>query len=90
MSRRHLTIVVEGLVQGVNYRQAARREADRLGITGFARNEPDGSVLIEAEGESDALDRLVEWCWSGPALARVDRVSVSDGSLVGYDGFVRR
>jgi acylphosphatase len=88
--RKHLKIVVEGLVQGVNYRQAARQEAYRLGIAGYARNEPDGSVLIEAEGSSDALARFVEWCHAGPASGRVDRVSTGEGALVGYDGFARR
>ena len=88
--RPRLTIRVEGIVQGVNFRQAARREADRLGIAGFARNEPDGSVTIEAEGNSDTLAQFVEWCRHGPAPARVDRVEIVEGPPVGYVGFARR
>jgi acylphosphatase len=88
--RKRLIIRVEGLVQGVNFRQAARREAERLGIAGFARNEPDGSVTVDAEGPADALEQLVEWCRHGPAPARVDRLEASDGPLVGYEGFARR
>jgi acylphosphatase len=89
-SLQHLTIRVEGLIQGVNYRQAARRAAEPLGIAGFARNEPDGSVTIEAEGPADGLERFVEWCRHGPAPAHVDRIDVREGPLMGYEGFARR
>jgi acylphosphatase len=88
--RKRLVIHVEGLVQGVNFRQAARREAERLGIAGFARNEPDGSVTVEAEGDSDALELFVAWCRSGPTVARVDRIDMAEAPLVGYEGFARR
>jgi acylphosphatase len=88
--RARKTIRVDGCVQGVNFRQAARQEAKRLGVTGFARNEPDGSVTIDAEGNPEEVEQLVEWCHRGPAAARVSRVEVSDGPLVGYNGFERR
>ncbi len=87
--RQRKTLRVEGIVQGVNYRQAARREAARLGINGFARNDPDGSVTIEAEGSREALAEFVAWCRLGPTAAKVDRVEITDGPLVGYDGFAR-
>jgi len=90
MSHRRVTIRVEGVVPRDNYRQAARREAERLGISGFARNENDGSVTVEAEGEAAAIARFIEWCQHGPASASVDAIEVSDGLLVGYDGFTRR
>ena len=90
MSERRVTIRVEGMVQGVNYRQAARREAERLGIAGFARNEDDGSVTVEAEGESNTIARFIDWCRHGPAPAHVTRVDVVDGPFVGYEGFARR
>jgi len=86
---RRVTIRVEGLVQGVNFRQAARQQAIRLGITGLARNEPDGSVTIEAEGEAAAIARFVAWCGHGPEHARVSAIAVADGPLVGYPGFAR-
>ncbi|GIW03972.1 MAG: acylphosphatase [Thermomicrobiales bacterium] len=85
----HLNIRVHGLVQGVNFRQAARREAYRLGLTGFARNEPDGTVLIEVEGEPAAIEEFVRWCRHGPPAARVDRIETQPGPLVGYQGFAR-
>ncbi len=90
MSVRRVTIRVEGVVQGVNYRQAARRKAEGLGISGFARNENDGSVTVEAEGEPTAIAQFIEWCHYGPASAQVDRIAVTDGPLVGYEGFARR
>ena len=88
--RQRVTIRVEGVVQGVNYRQAARRESERLGIAGFARNEADGSVTIDAEGVPADLEFFVAWCRRGPETARVDHVSVSTGPVVGYIGFARR
>ena len=67
-------IVVRGRVQGVWYRGAARDEARRLGLVGWARNRADGSVEILAQGPASAIDRFVEWCREGPPLARVRSV----------------
>lgn len=80
----HWTFRVTGLVQGVNYRAEARRQAQRLGLGGAATNMPDGSVRIEAEGPVAALRQFRDWCTAGPALARVERVDVSEGELRGY------
>jgi acylphosphatase len=65
---------IEGRVQGVWFRESTRREAEPLGITGYARNLADGSVEVLACGEPDALDRLAQWLQNGPPLARVTRV----------------
>lgn len=80
-------IRVFGHVQGVFFRQSARREALRLGLTGFARNEPDGSVTIDAQGAPAALDELVAWAHHGPAAARVDRVEVEPRDPTSHTGF---
>lgn len=72
--RKSLVIDVFGLVQGVFFRAGVRREAGKLGVSGWAANMPDGSVRIEAEGNEDALEKLVEWCRQGPPKARVDKV----------------
>lgn len=85
--RRHLIILVSGRVQGVFFRAAAKEEAGRLGIAGYARNEPDGSVRIEAEGEPDALDRFVAWCGRGPDFADVKAVAVHEGGGAHFSGF---
>jgi acylphosphatase len=80
-------IQVSGLVQGVMFRASAQRVGLRLGLAGFAENQPDGSVLIVAEGTAAALDELVAWCKSGPPKARVDRVEVTSGTPAGYRTF---
>ncbi len=72
--RRHLGIKIYGSVQGVFYRHSAKKEAEKLGITGFARNEPDGTVYIEAEGEEKDLEKFLGWCRKGPSLAQVQKV----------------
>ena len=86
----HFSIRVEGHVQGVFYRASARLEAIRLGLSGFVRNEPDGSVYAEAEGEREALERYVEWCRRGPSHARVKSVEAKEGTRKGFNGFVVR
>ncbi len=70
---------IEGRVQGVWFRESTRREAVPLGISGYARNLPDGSVEVLACGEPTALDRLADWLNQGPPMARVSRVSCSPG-----------
>ena len=80
-------IHILGLVQGVVFRASAQQVALRLGLTGFAENQPDGSVLIVAEGSADKLDELVAWCKTGPPKARVDRVEVTSGTPAGYHSF---
>lgn len=65
---------VIGRVQGVFFRASAREEAQRLGLTGRARNRADGSVEVIACGDAAALDALERWLHVGPPLARVSRV----------------
>lgn len=84
---KHLDIRVRGRVQGVCFRESTRREAERLGVAGTVRNEPDGSVFIQAEGGEKPLEKLVAWCRTGPPAAEVTRLDVAEGALRGYDGF---
>jgi acylphosphatase len=65
---------IEGRVQGVLFRESTRREAQPLGITGYAQNMADGSVQVLACGEPGVLDRLAKWLEEGPPLAQVDRI----------------
>ena len=67
---------IQGLVQEVFFRHSAKQMADRLGITGWARNEPDTSVSIFAQGEKDALQKLIDWCKKGTEWSRVNDVKV--------------
>ena len=69
-------IKVSGKVQGVFFRVSAKQRADVLSVTGFVRNERDGTVYIEAEGEEDAITEFIEWCKVGPAGAQVDECNI--------------
>lgn len=74
MALKQLQLVVRGRVQGVYFRASAQREARRLGLSGWVKNRPDGSVEILAEGEEVAIRELYGWAQKGPSAARVDRV----------------
>ncbi len=65
---------IEGRVQGVGFRAFVRREAHRLGLAGWVRNEPDGAVAVEAAGSPDDLDALERALRDGPSAGRVTRV----------------
>jgi len=69
-------IIIEGRVQGVAYRYSAQKRAQQLAVCGYAKNLPDGSVEILAQGEKENLDQFIEWCREGPPVANVDRVEV--------------
>jgi acylphosphatase len=85
--KKHLTITISGKVQGVFFRASAMEQAGALGIRGFVRNEPDGSVYIEAEGEEIMLEQFIEWCWQGPPRARIDKLDVVEGVMRNFEGF---
>ena len=78
---------VHGRVQGVWFRDSTRREAERLAITGYAINLPDGTVEVLACGGSDALDELATWLLAGPPLASVTKVDARDAEGTETDGF---
>jgi acylphosphatase len=67
-------IRVRGRVQGVGFRHALRREAERNAVRGWVRNRSDGSVEAMLHGEPDAVARVVRWARRGPAAARVDEL----------------
>ena len=70
----HLHVVVRGRVQGVGYRHFVWSRARSLGLAGRVWNRPDGGVEVEAEGERQALEQLLEHLRQGPSAARVERV----------------
>ena len=84
---RHLNIKVSGRVQGVFFRACTRDAAESFGVRGFVRNEPDGSVYIEAEAQDEALEKFVEWCWEGSPGSRVTGVAVREGPVVHFGDF---
>ena len=70
--------IVSGRVQGVWFRAATREQALRLGVSGYAKNLPDGRVEVLATGSDDAVAALESWLWQGPPLAKVDAVTRQD------------
>ncbi len=80
-------VVVHGDVQGVGYRWSCVRQAQALGVRGWVRNRPDGSVELVAEGESEPVDRLVAWTRTGPSHAAVSGVDVSEETPEGLPDF---
>ncbi|HEX4451862.1 MAG TPA: acylphosphatase, partial [Kofleriaceae bacterium] len=75
---RRVRAIVTGRVQGVSFRATACGEARRLGVVGWVRNLPDGSVELEAEGDDDRVAALLAWCDHGPPGARVANVASTD------------
>lgn len=83
----HKNIYVLGRVQGVFYRASAMQTAQKLNISGFVRNEPDGSVYVEAEGEEQAVQQFIKWCKTGSPAAKVTAVEVKDGEIKTFTDF---
>ncbi len=84
---KHYTIKISGRVQGVGFRYSARAIAMDNHISGFIRNEPDGSVYLEAEGKPEDLDNFLHWCYKGPGVGRIDKVVFFEAPLRDFDGF---
>lgn len=74
--RTRLEAHVHGLVQGVFFRHFTRVRAQELGLSGTVSNQPNGTVLVVAEGAQEDVHMLLEWLKQGPELAQVDSVSV--------------
>lgn len=80
-------IKITGKVQGVFFRKKTQEKAKELGIKGWVRNEADGSVLTEIEGNQQALTVMEAWLKNGPERARVEHLLVQIGSEKGYRDF---
>lgn len=85
---KHITITVKGIVQGVFFRAFTQKEAQRLNINGFVRNEPTGEVYIEAEGDENALNELIKWCRTGSPNSVVKDVKTGDGRMKHFKEFI--
>lgn len=83
-------VVVHGFVHGVFFRDSVRRHALTAGVTGWVRNNRDGTVEAVFEGEDVAVERLVEFCRDGPRGASVDRVEVEIEEPEGLHAFLVR
>ena len=79
--------MVSGRVQGVFFRDTARRRAESAGVAGWVRNTPDGSVEAVFEGDPEPVEDLVEFCRRGPSRAEVASVDVIEEPPEGLSGF---
>ena len=80
-------VQVRGPVQGVFFRAEARTRAESLGVAGWIRNLPDGSVEAVFEGQDERVESMVEWCRRGPPGAGVEAVDVEREEPMGETGF---
>jgi len=80
-------LLISGRVQGVNYREAMRQEAERLGVTGWVRNRRDGGVEAVVDGTASDVQAMVAWARRGPPSALVTEVQVSEhpGSFTSFE-----
>ncbi|RLC38372.1 acylphosphatase [Candidatus Falkowbacteria bacterium] len=85
---KNIKIKIFGRVQGVWFRESTKKKARELGVAGWVKNEPDGSVHAEAEGEEDKIEEFMKWCHEGSELSKVERVEVEESKdLKGYKNF---
>jgi acylphosphatase len=83
---KRLHVIVEGRVQGVFFRAYTRDEAVRLGLSGWVRNRPNGSVEALVEGEKGAVEKMVQWFYLGSPNSVVEKVHLTEESPVGDSG----
>ena len=79
MTQKTIHAIVEGKVQGVFFRAYTRDEAERLGLSGWVRNRPDGSVEALISGDTRNVDRMLEWLATGSPMSHVSRVIIEPG-----------
>ena len=88
MNKVRARLIIEGMVQGVFFRTTMAETARGHGVCGWARNNPDGTVEAVLEGDEDRVKKVIEWSYSGPPRARVDRVDTSwEDFKDEFDGF---
>lgn len=85
-----LTLRIHGRVQGVWYRGWTVKQANALGLSGWVRNRPDGTVEALVHGPADSVDDLVRRCHEGPPAARVDSVDQAPAADIPEPGFDQR
>lgn len=73
-----IRVIATGKVQGVCYRESTRAEANRIGVSGWVRNLPDGSVEAVLQGDLQDIEQLVNWMKMGPQFAIVEKLEVED------------
>ena len=86
-SELRLDLVIKGRVQGVGYRYSAKVKAESMDIRGSVQNLCDGSVFVTAQGEKEALDNFLRWCYKGPSGAIVRNIEKVQGKTEEFSEF---
>ena len=86
-SELRLDLVIKGRVQGVGYRYSAKVKAESMDIRGSVKNLRDGSVFLTAQGEKEAMDNFVRWCYKGPPGAIVRNIEIVQGKTEAFSEF---
>lgn len=86
-NKKCVQLTVKGKVQGVFFRKFTKIKAEELKIKGFVKNELRGSVFIEACGDSQNIDKFIEWCHHGPANAKVEKVTAEETEIKEFSSF---
>jgi acylphosphatase len=82
-------VIISGIVQGVWFRVNTKNMAEQLNVKGWVRNTKDGDVEAIFEGEKNAVDNMIKWCYEGPPLAKVKNVIIkSKSEPEGLDNFI--
>jgi len=85
---KNIILKIYGRVQSVGFRYSTMIKARELGIKGFVKNNYDGSVYIEAEGDEKILNNFIDWCKKGSRLAKINDVFINEGELMNYKNFI--
>lgn len=83
-----INIVIKGKVQGVWFRVSTLEQAKRLELNGFVKNIKDGSVYVEAEGDSNKIEEFISWCKKGPENAVVEELIFSEQKSKDFTNFI--
>ncbi|MBU0730908.1 MAG: acylphosphatase [Proteobacteria bacterium] len=89
MNTKRIRAVVHGHVQGVFFRAYTQKEGLRLGLTGWTRNKPEGTVEVLMEGEDSAIDQMIQWLHVGSPMSLVTSVTISEEIPTGETGEFR-
>ncbi|MDH3347389.1 MAG: acylphosphatase [Desulfobulbaceae bacterium] len=86
MGKKRMHAIIKGRVQGVFFRDHTREEAEKLGLTGWVRNLPDGTVEAEIEGNEQPVRTMITWLHTGSPLAEVTEVSYNEKNITNETG----
>ena len=89
--KKAFSLNIYGRVQGVGYRYSALRAAKKTGVYGFVKNQADGSVYAEVEGDENKVYEFIKWCYQGPSFSQIQRIEKQEIPVQDFHNFeIRR